>query len=477
MNFPRARRPVLAAIPAWLLSVAAALLQAPDAAAQASPRRGAAAAERASAVADFYARAGREVRSKHYRILSDLPADETRIYAEHLDLIYGEYARRLASLPQQAPEIPFVLMFARERDYLEVLRATYGVNATGSGGMFFITPAGAALAFFTESLPRSRVLHVVQHEGFHQYAHSRFAGKLPPWVNEGLAEFFGEAIVVDGRVIVGQASPGPVHALRKAIEQRQTVDFLRMLTMDLDAWNANVRAGSAGIQYMQAWSMVQFLGWAEGGRHQRAFEGYLRLIHGGTPSDRAFVQAFGTDDVRSFEDAWKAWASTLEPTAFATAASRMTFLAEGMRSLARAGERADSLEDLLARLRARDFSIEVTIHGRTERLTPEDAILDIPKDDLATTKPVFELLPPKPAKSTTAERKREADFPMPPGLTTRGLEPRELVLRWTRTKEGSDFDYELLSPKEAPEPAKERRPAKTPKSAPAKEAGGDDARP
>ncbi|MEY3021688.1 MAG: hypothetical protein RIS86_886 [Planctomycetota bacterium] len=435
---------------------------------------GAATAQPARPAPDgFFARAGGEVRSRHYRILSDLPPDETRVYAEHLDLMYGEYARRLASLPQRAPEVPFVLMFRRQSDYLEVLRSRYGVNGMGSGGMFFISPAGAALAFFTEDLPRTRVLHVVQHEGFHQYAHSRFAGSLPPWVNEGLAEFFGEAIVVDGKVIVGQASPGPVAAIRDAVSKGATVDFLRMLTMDGEAWNANVRAGSAAIQYMQAWSMVQFLGWAEDGRHQRAFEAYLRLLHAGTPSERAFVQAFGTGDVASFERAWKDWASKARPTAFAAAAARLTFLAEGMRALAREGTRATSLEDLVDQLRGRGFAVEVTVHGRTERMTADDALLEIPRDELAKETPVFELLGTGRAPRTTIEKRREAAHPAPQGITTRGLAPRELVLAWTRTKAGDDFEYRLESPKRAPKPVRPAKPRDA-KDAPPAEGSADD---
>jgi hypothetical protein len=166
---PRPRLLSVVPLLLWLLIGAAAPASAQD---TPTPRAG----------ADWFAKAGREVRSKHYRILSDLDPDDTKLYASHLDLMYEEYARRLAGIPQQAPEVPFVLMFERESDYLNVLRNRYGVNGTGSGGMFFITPAGAALAFFTEQLPRTRVLHVVQHEGFHQYAHSRFAGTLPPWV-------------------------------------------------------------------------------------------------------------------------------------------------------------------------------------------------------------------------------------------------------------------------------------------------------
>lgn len=411
---------------------------------------------------------GAEVRSKHYRILSDLEPDDTKLYGGHLDLLYEEYSRRLASLPPRAPEIPFVLMFARESDYLAVLRTRYGVNATGSGGMFFISPQGAALAFFTEGLPRSRVFHVIQHEGFHQFAHSRFVGSLPPWLNEGLAEYFGEAIVVEGRVIIGQSSAGPVQRIKKAIEQNETIDFLRMLTMTSDEWNANVRAGNAGVQYMQAWSMVQYLSWADKGRYQRAFEGYIQLLHAGTPSDRAFVQAFGTNDLKNFEEAWKTWARNAVPSSLGTAAMKLTFLAEGMVQLSHDGVKVNDLEDLVTKLRERNFKTEVSVHGRTETMEANERTLEIPKDELTAAQPVFDFIAPKTKGIGAVEKKREEEHPTPLTITTRGLEPRELVLKWTRRKSG-DFDYEILSPNKAPAPAKpERRapakeePAKTP---------------
>jgi hypothetical protein len=400
---------------------------------------------------------GPEIKSRHYRILSDLSPEESRVYVQHLDLIFDEYAKRLSSLEQRAPEIPYVMMFAKEQDYLDVLRNRYGVNGTGSGGMFFITPAGAALAFFTESLPRSRVFHVIQHEGFHQYAHSKFVGQLPPWLNEGLAEYFGEAIVIDGRLVVGQASIGPVETIKKAIDEGRTIDFLRLLTMTGDEWNANVRGGNAAIQYMQSWSIVQYLSWADGGKYQGRFENYLRLIHAGMPSDRAFVQAFGTNDLAQFEGAWKEWARQAKPSSLGTAAMRLTFMAEGLQQLSRDGIRIESFDELLAKLRERNFTTEISVHGRTERIEANERVLEIPKDELAREQPVFDMIPPVLKRQTTADRKREADHPTPPVITTRGLQPRELVLKWTRLKSG-EFTYELESPKKAPPPPKDRKP-------------------
>jgi len=173
------------------------------------------------------------------------------------------------------------------------------------------------------------------------------------------------------------------------------------------------------------------------------------------------VQAFGTDDVASFERAWRDWATNLKPSAFSAAAARIGFLAEGLRFLSREGVAVSDLEDLVSHLRERNFSIEITVHGRTETLAASDAILDIPQDNLAKSKPVFDLIPPRRATGTTSnDRKTEAQHPTPPVLTTRGLEPRELVLRWTRNRKTGAFEYEILSPKEAP--SAPRRPARKP---------------
>jgi len=452
----RACRPIWTALRAWIALAFIAMVASPAFSQQGTPRNRNPRQQPQQAQQRITWEPGAEARSKHYRILSDLEPEDTKLYAAHLDLLYEEYSRRLASLPPRAPEIPNVLMFARESDYLAVLRSRYGVNATGSGGMFFITPQGAALAFFTESLPRSRVFHVIQHEGFHQFAHSRFVGSLPPWLNEGLAEYFGEAIVVEGRVIIGQSSTGPVERIKKAIEQNQTIEFLRMLTMTGDEWNANVRAGNAGVQYMQAWSMVQYLSWADNGRYQRAFEGYIQLIHAGSPSDRAFIQAFGTNDLKNFEDAWKTWARNAVPSSLGTAAMKLTFLAEGLVQLSQDGVKVTDLEDLVTKLRERNFRTEVSVHGRTETLEANERILEIPKDELTPAQPTFDFIAPKTKGTGAVERKREEEHPTPITITTRGLEPRELVLKWTRRKSGG-FDYEILSPNKAPAPPKPER--------------------
>ena len=81
------------------------------------------------------------------------------------------------------------------------------------------------------------------------------------------------------------------------------------------------------------------------------------------------------------------WALKTTPSSLGTAALRLTFLAEGLVALSRDGVKVDSLDDLLAKLRDRNFSTEVSVHGRTEKMEVNETILVIPKDELADAQP------------------------------------------------------------------------------------------
>jgi hypothetical protein len=223
--------------------------------------------------------------SRYYTIRSDLGSAQTKQYADHLDTMYGEFTKQLiaqSGLRKRSPEYPNVLIFAKQQDYLDTLRTQFGINGTGSGGMFFVSPRGAGLAFWVEGLPKQRVEHVIQHEGFHQFAYAFFGNEMPPWLNEGLAEFFGEAVVEGSSVIIGQASPQVVDQVRKAVNQEKYIPFMDLLQMDDQRWNGNVRNGSAGLQYMQSWSMVQFLVYGEDGKYGTSFTAMLKLLNDGT---------------------------------------------------------------------------------------------------------------------------------------------------------------------------------------------------
>lgn len=414
--------------------------------------------------------AGRELpRSRHYAIRSDLSFEETKHFADLLDTMHREYNRLMQGLRPRGREYPTVYMFARQQDYLDTLRTRFGANATGSGGMFFIGPRGAGLAFFTDGQPRARLEHVIRHEGFHQIAHRYFDGDLPPWVNEGLAEYFGEAVVIDGTVIEGQVTPRTVERVKELIEHERVIPFAQLLSRDLRSWNAAVAGGGASTQYLQSASMVQFLLWGENGRLSSNFSAYLRNLNEGRDSVSAFRMAFGgTDDraLNDFERRWRAFAASQRAGSVRAAAERLEFMAVGLLALRDADIHPKTLEELKQALVERRFEQSLPgAHGGAVTLRADDeGAFDIPADGLQdrTRVAVFALTAktaaatPKrsPARApskdrggtsgaggsddTSSETAGKPSKPPPlPELSTRNLRPRDLRISWIEGADGS----------------------------------------
>jgi hypothetical protein len=395
---------------------------------------------------------GKLPQSRYYSIRSDLGRDLSTQYAAHLDTMYDEYSRRLVQgggLRRRSPEFLNVYMFARQQDYLDTMRTRFGINAQGSGGMFFVAPQrGAGLAFFVEDLPRQRVEHVIQHEGFHQFAAAFFGNDLPPWLNEGLAEFFGESVVEGRTVVIGQASPQVVAQVRDAVKRGQSIPFLDLLSMDDARWNANVRSGQAALQYMQSWSVVHFLVYGADGKYQPNFQALLQLVNAGTKPLDAMRKAFrfrDDGDLAVFESKWKEYAAAAKPGAYIAARGRLEFLAEGLAEVWAKGARPATLDELKSALREDKFTYVATTHGYMLQLSAaDDANFAVPDDDVNAKPVTIELVPATPAKGASKPGKGTPDVPFPPAIRTRGLAPKDVAVAWRRRAgDPTHFDYEI----------------------------------
>lgn len=245
----------------------------------------------------------------------DLPSYDTRYYVIHTDLtgdalrevelrmtrMAEEYRARTRGFFGSADrKLPFYL-FRRARDY-------YATGAPEeSAGVF----TGTALLAVAEEKTDLRTWHTIQHEGFHQYADAVIGSKLPTWANEGLAEYFGEAIFTGDGFVSGVIPQWRLDRIRKTFEAGEFMPLREMMDLALSEWNA----GLSTRNYDQAWSMVQFLAHGDDGRYQDAFAAFLREIGRGKSWQVAWREQFG--DVDAFETRWKRYWTSLpdDPTA------------------------------------------------------------------------------------------------------------------------------------------------------------------
>ena len=234
--------------------------------------------------------------TKYYVLHTDLDKDMTREAVVRITAMAQEYSNRCKSFAGRInSRFPFYLY----KDS-EAYRRHPGV-VPGSAGIY----NGRSLVAIA---PRpGGGWRVVQHEGFHQFAHKMIRGHLPAWLNEGLADYFGAGVWTGDSLVVGLISPGSLGGVKSLIESGQLMLLDKMLDMDQTTWNGQLKSSN----YLQAWSMVHFLVHGDKGKYQKALSSYIRDLSLGHSSSGAFRKRFGRN-TKAFQDRYVQWWTRLE---------------------------------------------------------------------------------------------------------------------------------------------------------------------
>lgn len=231
------------------------------------------------------------LKTRHYEIHHNIDPDRAVEIGLHMDRVYDEYDRRMRSFPGKRGAAAPLYVFQTDQQYTEFLAAK-GIDATGSGGMFFRIGAETGLATFLGDNDPDRVRVVLQHEGFHQFANMKIGDTLPTWANEGLAEYFGRGRIENGKFVTGYASDDDVRVLRLRVRENTLTSVEDLVNTSSETWSARVRAGAGAAQYLESWALVQFLVHSGNGRYQPYFLQFMKDLARGVDADTAFKNAF-----------------------------------------------------------------------------------------------------------------------------------------------------------------------------------------
>ena len=365
--------------------------------------------------------------SSHYHIHTDLSRRQTVPFGRHMDLLFDQYERRFSGLGAAGavdPETGLpVYLLSTENRYLRFMHRI-GIAAQNSGGMFFVTRDYRGVATWADGRSRATTRSTLQHEGFHQFAYDQFGRRLPAWMNEGLAQYFEDAVLLERGFELGLADPDRITLVRTALQNGSALPLASLFKLRGHDWHNTLTTNEtrAGLLYAQAWSLVYYLIHGEHGAYQPALEKYLGLLSEGLEHDDAFRRAFGPDAIRQIEPGWKRFAGKQLPDAVTVAAGRLSFLAE---ALAYKSSRREAMPRDLNRLqvdlRDRGFAIMRTVHQMKLEYgadQPELFTYTRPGGEVSR----FELLEPSRAG-------------LPPRIAAPGLTP-EPNLVWQRDAAG-----------------------------------------
>jgi hypothetical protein len=260
----------------------------------------------------------RQYDSPYYAIHSDLDGAVVREASARLTAMAEEYRRRTQGFGGTIrAKLPFYLYRSRADYY----RAG---GLKGSAGFY----NGKVLVAAAMSRKTADLWRVLQHEGFHQFAHRVIGGSMPIWLNEGLAEYFSEGLWTGDGFVTGVVPPQRLRRVRAMVRTKRLLPFADMVKIDREAWTADVRVRN----YDQAWSMVHFLVHGGSGRYRKALLGFIRDVSRSRPPRQAFEERFGRN-YDAFQRRCAGWWLALDdnPTADlytrATVAALTSFLA------------------------------------------------------------------------------------------------------------------------------------------------------
>ncbi len=370
-------------------------------------------------------------RSKSYIIHTNLTRDEVRGFGRHMDTVFAQYEERFREFHSRSQAHMPLYLLRTEAQYQQFM-TSQNINATNTGGMFFFSPASQGLATWTQGRSRSQTFQVLQHEGFHQFAFNRLGKDLPTWINEGLAQYFEDAIIVGEKMTTGLASTRRLEQVQHALKSDTAIDFAQLVNLSPERW-ANILHNNpdrAALVYAQSWSIVFFLIHGENDKYQPAFARYLQKVSAGRDHQSAFNEVFGQNSLQPLAKRWTDFANQQKPDPLNTAASRMEFLGEALRFMDERNEQPPkSIKKLRDSLQARNFVLTRKTHGITTEINADDPNLYRYKRRNGTTT-LFKLL--EPSRND-----------LPPRITAAGLHP-EPTLVWSRDNDGKlvqDIEY------------------------------------
>lgn len=228
--------------------------------------------------------AARQYQTAHYLLLSTVSDPE--LMGRIAQVMEGAYQQYLLLVPEvaQSSRLMRCYWFANRDQWAQFTRKQTGAE---SAIYLQILRGGYTLddVYVAYDLGESGTFSVAAHEGWHQFAARHFRGRLPPFLEEGIACLF-ENIRWDNDLPRWnlQVNRTRIRSLRNAVERGQlwTLEELAQMHAGLVVDQPAARIESF---YAQSWAFARFMCDYEDGRYRRRLQRLLDDVATGTVFD------------------------------------------------------------------------------------------------------------------------------------------------------------------------------------------------
>ncbi len=226
-----------------------------------------------------------EVRSPHFRVLTDGSAQQGRTVAAQFEQMRYVFVQQFKD-PAIGAGAPLTIVAARDENTFKTLEPNEWKRTKGNVAGEF--QRGWEKQFATVRLDtwgdQNQV--VVFHEYTHSILHAR-AHWLPLWLDEGIAEFYGYTRFEQGRTLIGAPS------LRMAALKNETLLPVSDIVNPANnaKWIRDDREGE--LFYGESWAMVHLMMFGKGMDGGAKLNVFFKKLQDGVPEKDAFQDVFG----------------------------------------------------------------------------------------------------------------------------------------------------------------------------------------
>jgi lipoprotein NlpI len=212
--------------------------------------------------------------------------------------VAGQLERFRVGMVQIAPQVRVdspvpttVYVFRDQNSFRPFKPKVDGKTRDQVAGYFLTLPEGNYVALAADR-QNSEGHQVIFHEYLHFLTRGSGTGRLPLWLNEGLAEFYSTFdTLADGRTVrIGNLVPWHVILLRRGA----LVPFQTLLSAGRGSpyYKGGLKTGQL---YAESWLLTHYLMLGNEGKNRAGIGTYVRLTGEGKPVEEAFREAFGMD--------------------------------------------------------------------------------------------------------------------------------------------------------------------------------------
>jgi tetratricopeptide (TPR) repeat protein len=230
------------------------------------------------------------VRSKNFYLVGNASEKEIRQVATRLEQFRDAFTRLFSKANFNSP-IPTTVIVFKNDDAYKPFKPVVDGKVDKVAGYFLPGEDVNYITLTPGSNATDNPYRIIYHEYVHQLVDNNMGrGNVPPWFNEGLAEYYSTFEVSDDRkVYLGKLISNHLYLLR----ERKFIplkDLFEVNDYSLDRNNQQAK----WVFYAESWALVHYLILGNDGKRLPQMNLFINLFAKHTPTEQAVAEAFQT---------------------------------------------------------------------------------------------------------------------------------------------------------------------------------------